>query len=52
MEPKPEHAKLAAYFNVDNGGGKIRGVYLQNNDMVRPIFAAWLAPFQDLGVRP
>ena len=49
MELKPEHAKLAAYFNVNNGGGKIRGVYLQNNDMVRPIFAAWLAPFQDLG---
>jgi hypothetical protein len=46
---KPEHAKLAAYFNVDNGTGKIRGVYLQGNDMVRPIFDAWLAPFRDLG---
>ena len=49
MQPKPEHARLAAYFNVDNGSGKIRGVYLQGNDMVRPIFAAWLEPFQDLG---
>ena len=33
-----EHEKLAGYFNVDNGTGKIRGVYLQGNDMVRPIF--------------
>jgi hypothetical protein len=49
MALKPEHAKLAAYFNVDNGTGKIRGVYLQGNDMVRPIFDAWLAPFRDLG---
>jgi hypothetical protein len=46
---KPEHAKLAAYFNLDNGTGKIRGVYLQGNDMVRPIFEAWLQPFRDLG---
>jgi Zn-dependent M28 family amino/carboxypeptidase len=49
MALKPEHAKLAAYFNVDNGTGKIRGVYLQGNDMVRPIFESWLAPFRDLG---
>jgi hypothetical protein len=48
MKLTPAHDKLAAYFNVDNGTGKIRGVYLQGNDMVRPIFAAWLAPFQDL----
>ncbi len=49
MALKPDHARLAAYFNVDNGTGKIRGVYLQGNDMVRPIFEAWLAPFKDLG---
>jgi hypothetical protein len=49
MHTKPEHAKLAAYFNLDNGSGKIRGVYLQNNDMVRPIFEQWLAPFRDEG---
>jgi carboxypeptidase Q len=49
MALKPEHAKLAAYFNLDNGTGKIRGVYLQGNDMVRPIFESWLAPFKDLG---
>jgi carboxypeptidase Q len=49
MALKPEHAKLAGYFNVDNGTGKIRGVYLQGNDMARPLFEAWLAPFHDLG---
>jgi hypothetical protein len=49
MVTKPEHAKLAAYFNLDNGSGKIRGIYLQNNDMVRPIFEQWLAPFKDEG---
>jgi carboxypeptidase Q len=49
MRVKPEHAKLAAYFNVDNGGGKVRGVWLQGNDMVRPIFDAWLGPFKDEG---
>jgi carboxypeptidase Q len=49
MTLKPEHAKVAGYFNLDNGSGKIRGVYLQNNDMVRPIFQAWLEPFADLG---
>ena len=46
---KPEHAKFAAYFNLDNGTGKVRGVYLQGNEAVRPIFRAWLAPFKDLG---
>jgi len=49
MKLKPEHAKLSGYFNLDNGTGKIRGVYLQGNDMMRPIFEAWLAPFKDLG---
>jgi carboxypeptidase Q len=49
MTLKPEHAKLAAYFNLDNGSGKIRGVFLQGNDMARPIFDAWLTPFHDLG---
>jgi len=46
----PEHAKLDAYYNVDNGTGKIRGVYLQGNDMIAPIFEAWMQPFHDLGM--
>jgi Zn-dependent M28 family amino/carboxypeptidase len=46
---KPAHDKFAAYFNLDNGTGKIRGVYLQGNEAVRPIFRAWLEPFRDLG---
>jgi hypothetical protein len=46
----PEHAKLDAYYNIDNGSGKIRGVYLQGNGMVAPIFSAWMAPFRDLGM--
>lgn len=46
---KAEHATFDAYFNLDNGTGKIRGVYLQGNEEVRPIFEAWLAPFKDLG---
>ena len=49
MQLKPAHAKLSGYFNDDNGTGKIRGVYLQGNDAMRPIFEAWLAPFKDLG---
>jgi carboxypeptidase Q len=46
---KPEHAKVAAYFNLDNGTGKIRGIYTEENAAVRPIFEAWIAPFADLG---
>jgi carboxypeptidase Q len=46
---KPEHAKLAAYFNVDNGTGKIRGIYAQENAAVVPIFEKWLEPLKDLG---
>jgi hypothetical protein len=44
------HAKFSGYFNLDNGSGKIRGVYLQSNDAMRPLFEEWLAPFRDLGV--
>ncbi len=41
--------KLSAYYNLDNGTGKVRGVYMQGNAAVRPYFEAWLAPFMDLG---
>ena len=50
MKTTAEHAKLSGYFNLDNGSGKIRGVYLQGNDAMRPVFESWLAPFRDLGV--
>jgi carboxypeptidase Q len=49
LELKPAHDKFSAYFNLDNGTGKVRGVYLQGNEAVRPIFRAWLEPFRDLG---
>jgi hypothetical protein len=49
LDLKPEYEKFAGYFNLDNGTGKIRGVYLQGNEAVRPIFRAWLAPFKDMG---
>ncbi len=47
---KPDHAKLSLYLNVDYGGGKVRGVYLNGNDMAKPIFDDWFAPLRDLGV--
>jgi carboxypeptidase Q len=50
MVLKPEHARLSAYFNSDNGTGRIRGVWLQSNMAVRPIFEQWIAPLRDLGV--
>ena len=49
MALKPEHAKLSGYFNLDNGSGRIRGVNLQGNEAARPIFEAWLRPFNYLG---
>lgn len=50
MELKPDHAKLAAYFNLDNGTGNIRGVYLQGHEAVAPIFSAWMEPFRSNGM--
>lgn len=49
MQLKPAHEKVSAYFNLDNGGGKIRGIYAQGNEAVVPIFTQWLAPFRDMG---
>lgn len=48
-EKKPDYDKFAAYFNYDNGSGKIRGIYTQGNFAVMPIFEEWLKPFNDLG---
>jgi hypothetical protein len=48
-EVKPEQGKISAYYNIDNGTGKIRGVYLEGNTGVQPIFAKWLEPFKEVG---
>jgi len=50
MQLKPEHGKLSGYFNMDNGTGAIRGVYLQSNESVRTVFAALMSPFENLGM--
>jgi carboxypeptidase Q len=50
IQVKPEQQKLAGYFNVDNGSGKIRGIYLQQNGAVGPIFKQWMEPLKDVGV--
>jgi carboxypeptidase Q len=47
---KPEQAKISGYFNVDNGSGKLRGVYLEENEAVAPIFESWMQAFHDLGM--
>ena len=49
LTKKAEWDKVSAYYNLDNGTGKIRGIYLQGNEAVGPIFADWLKPFKDLG---
>ncbi len=49
MKTTSEHDRFAGYFNLDNGSGKIRGVMLQGNDAMRPIFEKWFEPFKDLG---
>ncbi len=47
---KPEHGLISGYFNLDNGGGKVLGIYAENNAAVVPIFSQWIAPLKDLGV--
>jgi carboxypeptidase Q len=50
LEVKPEQKLISGYFNVDNGSGKIRGIYTQGNAAIASIFAQWMAPLKDLGV--
>ena len=50
LEFKPEYDKFSVYFNIDNGTGALRGVYLQGNDAVAPIFREWMGPFRGLGM--
>jgi carboxypeptidase Q len=47
---KPEHALISGYFNLDNGGGKLLGIYAENNAAMVPIFNQWMEPLKDLGV--
>lgn len=47
--PNAAHEKFSAYFNMDNGTGAIRGIYLQSNEAVRPIFTEWFKPFEEVG---
>jgi Zn-dependent M28 family amino/carboxypeptidase len=49
MTLKPAHEKLSAYFNSDNGTGRVRGIWLQSNPAVEPIFRQWMQPLEDLG---
>jgi Zn-dependent M28 family amino/carboxypeptidase len=49
ITPLPGHSELAAYFNIDNGSGKIRGIYTEGNLSVVPIFREWLGPFASMG---
>ena len=49
LTTKPEYDKFSAYFNLDNGTGKIRGIYLQGNEAARTVFRPWLAPFKEMG---
>ena len=48
MNLLPEHDKISAYFNIDNGTGKVRGIYLQGNAACKDIFAQWFAPLKDI----
>jgi Peptidase family M28 len=50
VQIKPEQQKISGYFNLDNGTGKIRGIYLQENAAVAPVFEQWMQPLADLGV--
>src|ERR1700683_3301604 len=50
VEVKPDQQKISGYFNVDNGSGRIRGVYLEGNAAIAPIFAQWIEPLKDLSV--
>jgi hypothetical protein len=50
LELNPEQQKVSGYFNIDNGSGKVRGIYLQENAAIGPIFEQWIEPLKDIGV--
>ncbi len=49
VTPKPGHRDLVAYFNIDNGSGKFRGIHAEGNVAAMPVFSEWLAPFASMG---
>jgi hypothetical protein len=51
MALQPAHSKFSAYFNMDNGTGAFRGIYLQGNEAARPVFETWMKPFENLGMK-
>jgi carboxypeptidase Q len=50
LTPKPEYSQISVYFNIDNGGGRLQGVYAENNSAAADIFQQWIAPLKDIGV--
>jgi hypothetical protein len=50
IELKPDQQKISGYFNLDNGSGKVRGIYLEENAAIAPVFAQWIEPLKDIGV--
>jgi len=50
-KPNKMHDKISAYYNMDNGTGAIRGIYLQGNEMAKPLFEEWFQPFHELGAK-
>ncbi|MGH9146398.1 MAG: M20/M25/M40 family metallo-hydrolase [Vicinamibacterales bacterium] len=51
MQLRPDHSRLSAYYNLDNGTGAIRGIYLEGNEALVPIFQKWMAPFANVGMK-
>src|SRR3546814_5543135 len=49
ITPKPGYYDLKAYFNMDNGSGKLRGIYAEGNVAAVPLLKEWLAPYASLG---
>jgi Zn-dependent M28 family amino/carboxypeptidase len=50
LKTKAEFPLISGYFNIDNGGGKLLGIYTENNAAIAPVFAQWIEPLKDIGV--
>ena len=49
IQPRPDYGRLKAYFNMDNGSGKLRGVYAEGNYGAVPLLKDWMSPFANMG---